>query len=38
MKDDELNREKAIQMSWSTSEEALDECNNEVSGWLQFEQ
>lgn len=32
LKEDELDRDKAIQMAWSSSDEALDECNTEVAG------
>lgn len=32
LKNDELNRDRAIQMAWSTSDEALDECVIETSG------
>lgn len=32
LKEDELDRDKAIEMAWSTSEEALDDCNKEVAG------
>lgn len=32
IKDDELNREKANEMAWATSEDTLDECEKEVAG------
>lgn len=32
IKDDELNREKANEMGWATSEDTLDECVKEVTG------
>lgn len=32
LKDDELDRDKAMQMAWSSSDESLDECNKEVAG------
>lgn len=36
LKEDELDREKAIEMNWSTSEEALDECYTEVAGMTKY--
>lgn len=32
LKDDELNREKANEMAWATSEDTLEECEKEVTG------
>lgn len=34
LKEDELDRDKAIEMEWSTSDEALDECYQEVAGMI----
>ncbi|XP_055313366.1 general odorant-binding protein 84a [Sitodiplosis mosellana] len=31
IKDDELNREKANEMAWATSEDTLEECEKEVT-------
>lgn len=36
LNDDELNRDKAIELSWSTSDEALDECVQESNGSQTF--
>lgn len=40
IKDDELNREKASEMQWATSEDTLDECQKDVTGiftaWFLF--
>lgn len=36
LKEDELDRDKAVEMAWATSEEALDDCNKEVAGETGF--
>lgn len=36
LKDDELDRDRAIEMKWSSTPEALDECANESSGLYFF--
>lgn len=36
IKDDELNREKAMELNWATSEDTYDECEKEVTGRFFF--